>query len=227
MQDLFDQVVDDVPVVPGEARDEAGDVVAPLHRERRQLERGDPAFGALLQRGDVSRSETQPHHLVEVGGGLVRREAQIGGADLDELAPRPQAGQRQRRIGAGDDHQVDLWGQVLQQERHPVVDVVCIDHVVVVEHQHDVVRHRAELVEQRREDRLDRRRLGPLQEGQRTSRRPPAPPSAARRPGRSRTTRVRCRPGRATATPRTVRRRERLPATRPGASSCRSRPGRR
>ena len=167
MQDLFDQVVDDVAVVPREARDEAGDIVAPLHRERRQLESGDPAFGAPLQRGDVPRSEIQPHHLVEVGGGLVRREAQIGGADLDELAPRPQAGQRQRRIGAGGDHQVDLWGQVLQQERHPVLDVVRVDHVVVVEHQHDVVRHRAELVEQRGEDRLDRRWLGPLQQGQR------------------------------------------------------------
>ena len=161
VQDLLDQVVDDVAVVPGEARDEAGDVVSPLHRERRQLERGDPALGAPLQRGDVPRGEIQPHHLVEVGGGLVGREAQVGGADLDELAPRPQAGQRQRRVGAGGDHQVDLWGQVLQQERHPVLDVGRVDHVVVVEHQHDVARHRAELVEQRGEDRLDRRWLGP------------------------------------------------------------------
>ena len=53
LQDLFDQVVDDVAVVPGEARDEAGDVVPSLHRERRQLERGDPALGAPLQRCDV------------------------------------------------------------------------------------------------------------------------------------------------------------------------------
>ena len=89
----------------------------------------------------TSRSrQIQPHHLVEVGGGLVGREAQVGGADLDELAPRPQAGQRQRRIGAGGDHQVDLWGQVLQQERHPVLDVLRVDHVVVVEHEHDVAR---------------------------------------------------------------------------------------
>ena len=49
---------------------------------------------------------------------------------------------------------------------------------------------------------------------------------AARRRGRSRTTRGRCRAGRATARPRTVppvRRRTR-PATRSAASSCRSRP---
>ena len=53
LQDLFDQVVDDVAIVAGEAGDEAGDVVSPLHRERRQLERGDPAFGAALQRRHV------------------------------------------------------------------------------------------------------------------------------------------------------------------------------
>ena len=106
LQDLLDQVVDDVAVVPGEAGDEAGDVVAPLHRERRQLERGDPAFGAPLQRGDVLRRQLQPHHLVEVRGGLVGREAQVGRADLDELAARAQAGQRQRRVGAAGDHQV-------------------------------------------------------------------------------------------------------------------------
>ena len=167
MQDLFDQVVDDVAAVPRKVRDEAGDIVAPLDRQRRQLESGDPAFGAPLQRGDVSRSEIQPHHLVEVGGGLVGREAQIGCADLVELASRPQAGERQRRIGAGDDGEVDLWGQVLHQERHPVIDVVRVDHVVVVEHKHDVVRHRGELVEHRREDGLDRRWLGPPEHGQR------------------------------------------------------------
>ena len=33
LQDLLDEVVDDVAVVAGEAGDEAGDVVPPLHRE--------------------------------------------------------------------------------------------------------------------------------------------------------------------------------------------------
>ena len=87
-----------------------------------------------------SRGQVQPHHLVEVRRGLVGSEAQIGGADLDQLAARSQAGQRQRRVGAGGDHQVDLRRQVLQQERHPAVDVARVDQVVVVEHQHDVVR---------------------------------------------------------------------------------------
>jgi hypothetical protein len=169
LQDLLDQVVDDVAIVPGEALDEAGDVLAPLYRERRQLEGGDPPFGARLQRGDIARAEIQPHRLVEICGGLVRREAQICRADLGEFAPRPQASQRQRWVGTAGDHHVELLGKVLQQERHPALDVRPVDHVVVVEHQHDVVRPRAELVEQRREDRLDRRWPGRLKKGKRGS----------------------------------------------------------
>ena len=167
LQDLLDQVVDDVAVVPGEAGDEAGDVVSPLHRERRQLERGDPPLGAPLQRCDVLCRQRQSHHPVEVRRGLVGREAQIGGADLDELATPSQPRQRQRRVGAAGDHQVDLRGQVLQQEGHPVLYVARLDDVVVVEHQHDIVRDCAEVVEQSGQDRFDRR-LGRLQERERT-----------------------------------------------------------
>ena len=119
LQHLLDQVVDDVAVVAGEAGDEAGDVVAPLHRERRQLQRGDPALGAPLQRGDVACRQVQAHHLVEVGRRLVGREAQVGGADLDQLAARAQAGQRQRRIGPAGDHQVQRGGRWSSRKATP------------------------------------------------------------------------------------------------------------
>ena len=46
LHDLLDEVVDDVPVVTGEAGDELGCVVASLHRQCGQLESGDPALGA-------------------------------------------------------------------------------------------------------------------------------------------------------------------------------------
>jgi hypothetical protein len=52
---------------------------------------------------------------------------------------------------------------VLQQEGHPVLHLARVDDVVVVEHQHDIVRERAELVEQRGQDRFHRR-LGRPQE---------------------------------------------------------------
>ena len=86
LQDLFDQVVDDVAVVTGEARDEAGNVVSALHRERRQLDRSDPPLGPRLQRCDVLGRQVEPHRVVEVRRSLVGRETQIGGTELDEFA---------------------------------------------------------------------------------------------------------------------------------------------
>ena len=40
--------------------DEAGDVLPSLHGERGQLQTGDPAFGAVFQRGDVSAERSSP-----------------------------------------------------------------------------------------------------------------------------------------------------------------------
>jgi hypothetical protein len=92
LEDLLDQVVHDEAVVPGEARDEARHVVAPLHRQRGQLQRRDPALGTSLQRGDLVRRQRQPHLVAQVRGRFVRREAQVGGADLDQLPPCPEPG---------------------------------------------------------------------------------------------------------------------------------------
>ena len=66
LQDLLGQVVDDVAVVPGEPGNEAGDVASALHRERRQLDRGDPPFGPRVQCGDLLGRQVEPHHLIEV-----------------------------------------------------------------------------------------------------------------------------------------------------------------
>jgi hypothetical protein len=167
LQDLLGQVVDDVAVVPGEAGDEAGDVVSSPHRQRGQLERGDPAFGASLQRSDIPCRQRQSHHPVEVRRGLVGREAQVGGSDLDQLIARPQASQGQLRVLAGADHQVHLRREVLEQEGHAGPEFGAVDEVVVVQHQVDVVRDGAELVDHRGQDSLDRW-LARLQERKRT-----------------------------------------------------------
>ena len=73
------------------------------------------------------RREMQAHHLVEVRRRLVGREPQIGGADLDELAAGAQASQRQRRVGAAGDHQVQLRREMVEQEGHAVVDLASVD----------------------------------------------------------------------------------------------------
>ena len=110
LQDLFDEVVDDVPVIPGEPRDEAGDVVSALHRQCRQLDRRDPAFGTHLECCDIRSRQLEPHHAVQVRRGLVGREAQVGGPDLDEFATPAQPRERQRGVGAAGEHKVDLRG---------------------------------------------------------------------------------------------------------------------
>ena len=165
LDDLLDQVVDDVAVVPGEAGDELGGVVASLHRQRGELEGGDPALGATLERGDVAAPvSSQAHRLVEVGRGLLGGEAQVGGADLDQLAARPQPRQRQGRVGPAGDHQVQLRREVVEQEGHRVVDLARLDDVVVVEDQHDVPVDGAEVVEEGGEHRLHGQRLRCLEE---------------------------------------------------------------
>ena len=154
---LLDEVVDDVPIVAREAGDEPGGVLASLQREGRELQGGDPPLGASLESGDVRGREIQSDDVVQVRRHLVEGEPEVGRAYLDELAARPQSGQRQGRVGAGADHQVHLRGKVRQEEPDVRRDRVAVGQVVVVEHQVDAHGHGSQLVEERGEDRLHRR----------------------------------------------------------------------
>ena len=55
LKNLFDQIVQHKTVAAGESLYETGDVFPALHGECGQLQTGDPAFGAGLQRGEVFR----------------------------------------------------------------------------------------------------------------------------------------------------------------------------
>ena len=57
LEHFLDEVVDDEAVVAGEVVDERGDVVTPLHRQRRELQRGDPPLGSGFERADVVRRQ--------------------------------------------------------------------------------------------------------------------------------------------------------------------------
>ena len=109
-------------LLPGERLDEAGDVTAlgnAAQRERGQLQAGDPALGALLERLHVGRGEVEAHHLVEEVARLGRGEAQVGGAELGQLPAAAQPRQRQRRVGAGGHQQVQLLRQRGRGGRSP------------------------------------------------------------------------------------------------------------
>ena len=57
-------------VAAGEGFYETGGVFVSAHRDRGQLQAGDPALGAGLKRGDVFDREVQAHHLIEKLGGF-------------------------------------------------------------------------------------------------------------------------------------------------------------
>ena len=97
---------------------------------------------------------------------LVGRESQIGRAELDKLAACSQTRQRESRICATDDHQVQLWWEMLEQIHHLIVDLAGINQVIVVEDEHDLVRKSAEVVEQQAKDGFNRR-LRRIKKGER------------------------------------------------------------
>ena len=167
-------------------------------------------------------SQVEAHGVVEVGGRLFGGEAQVGGSDLDELAPRPQPGERPRRVGSAGDDEVQLLGEMLEEEQHRLVYVEGLDDVVVVEHQRPHRRSRPPTsLSEGGDDGLQRRRASTA--GQRALRhRPPGRPFAGRRSRRSRTPSGRCRGDRGTATPAPV---PLARAIRRGTWSCRTRPG--
>ena len=107
--DLVEQIVEDIAVAAGEGLDEAGGVGVPLEREPGQLEAGEPALGApgegLHRRG----VEGQAHALAQKGRGLVGVAAQVGLAELDQLAPHAQAGEGEGRGRAGRGAVVYWW----------------------------------------------------------------------------------------------------------------------
>ena len=92
------------------------------------MQAGNPTFGAGFQRGDVVCRQIQAHHLVEKLGGFGGGKTQVRGAQFGQLAPGAQTGQRQGRILAGDDDQVQPCRrrrQVPEEKGEGVVDGSC------------------------------------------------------------------------------------------------------
>ena len=159
---LLDQVVEDEAMAPGERLDEPRDVVAPTHRQRRQLEPRDPALGALVEGGDVLGGEAEAHHLVEEGVGLGRAEPQVRGPQLDQLAPGPQPRQGQRGVRTRCHGHGHLRREQAQQVLHRAMHGSGLEDVVVVERQHRPSRPPLEPDGQVRQHRVDRSLAVPL-----------------------------------------------------------------
>src|SRR5206468_7108693 len=113
---FLQQVVGDGAMAAAEAREEAGGILAPLQGTRRQLQAGDPAFGAGVQQRALRGRQRQSPLLQQVGAAFLGRELQLGGAQFQQGVSASQARQRQRRVGARREHQVQLGRLVLQQQ---------------------------------------------------------------------------------------------------------------
>ena len=137
VEDLLGEVVDHEAVVAGEVGDEPGTVRPALQRQRRQLQRGNPALGTPAQRVDVTRIKLEAHRAVEIGGRFVVGETQVRGPNLRQLSAGPEPGQRQRGIGPARHDDVERRRSVLDQVGDRLVNVVRLDDVVVVQNEGD------------------------------------------------------------------------------------------
>ena len=153
---------------PAKASMNAHAIAASGERQRREVEPGRPALGAHDEPLDVRGSSSS----VADGGaqqllrlGLV--EAQLGGAQLEQLALRAQAAS-----GNGGSSRVaiassSVGGRWLEQERDARVHVLALDQVVVLEHEHEPLVERCELVDQRWQHDLDRIGAADAERGER------------------------------------------------------------
>ena len=159
--------------------------------------------------------------MLEQLPGLGGREPQLGHAQFGQLAACPQPRQRQRRVAAAGQHHAGPGRPVLGQERERLVHLRRADHVVIVEDQQGLIP--GQVVDQRRDQPLERRRRGRTEQ----RRHPPAGPGAGPverghrvppEPGRVVVPRVQRQPGnRPPAAPGPVRQQDRLAVSGRGA----------
>jgi hypothetical protein len=166
IQYLIGEIVDDEAVAPAKGLHKPAAIAVIAQGECGELEARDPALSAGLERHHVFVNEWQCHGLAEEAGSLAWREAEIGGAQLRHLVPGAQAREWERRVSACGDNHVQLGREVVKQEAHGLMNRPSVDQVVVVEHERRVERHHTQVVQERREDGLDRWRLRGRQQGQ-------------------------------------------------------------
>ena len=149
-QDLFRQVVDDVAVRRAERVDERLAVGRRLHREVREVQAGRPALGPLVEGLDRRRIEVEREDVVEQLLRFVRGELEVGRAELDEVADRAQAGDRERRVRPARDRHLDDRRRELDEPHDALVALVVLDDVVVVEDEDALLAQRVDLGRDRR-----------------------------------------------------------------------------
>src|SRR5215204_453617 len=148
-QNLLSQQTDYVTAGAPERLDKGVLVLLVLQGEGGEVDPRRPPFGPLEQNREVVRADVQSHLLVQQALGFLLCEGQLLGADLVHLSPGPKPPQRQRRVGAAGDDEVNVLGEVLHEEGHRLMRVFLGYELVVIEHQHDLMGQLGELVYER------------------------------------------------------------------------------
>jgi haloacetate dehalogenase len=95
-EDFFGQIVHHKAIAAGERADEASQVAAIAHGQRRQLQPGNPALGARLQRGDIRLRQRQA--ITSIRKALASSTLKRRSAARSSLSCRPA---RNRASGSG------------------------------------------------------------------------------------------------------------------------------
>ena len=133
-----------------ERRDELLAIIGGPHRQVGEIQPGRPPVGPLVEHGHAPGRQAEPEGRVHQRGRLLGRELQVGRPELRQLLGRPKPGDRQRRIRARRDGELDARRGALDQAHDRLVAFVGVDEVVVVEDEHHAGRGRLQLGEDRR-----------------------------------------------------------------------------
>src|SRR5918995_5350133 len=96
--------------------------------------------------GEPGRADLQPHLLVQKASRFLPGEGELLGADLVHLPPSPEPPQRQPRIRATCDDEVDVLGEVLEYVGYRFVTAVLGYELVIIEHNYQLMGQPGEIV---------------------------------------------------------------------------------
>src|SRR3712207_4743021 len=100
----------------------------------------------LEQCGEIVRADIQLHLLVQQASRFLPGEAELLGADLVHLPPRPEPSQGQPRIRATCDDEVDILREVLEHVGYRLVTAVLGYGLVIIEHNYQLIGQLGEVV---------------------------------------------------------------------------------
>ena len=148
------QVVDDVAVRAVEGGYEPVRIGALTQGERREVDPGGPALGAPVQDLEALGAEPECQLLVQEDRLLVLRETEVERAQLEQARVGAELRDRDRRIGAARDDELDVPRLRLHEVGERGVAGRVVDRVVVVEDEDELARKRLELPDDDRDQRV-------------------------------------------------------------------------